>query len=159
MTGFDRTVKALRQYGLTDNEILRTLSQLCKELMGVDIGFRTISYQEKTMEERIEVILQRIGISKKLSGYGYLVRVANLYIEDPRNINKILYPMVAEEFHTTTKAVERDIRYAIHSSWEKCSTQTKEEVFGDSNIIYLNKAPSTSQFMSLMKKTLSPQHD
>ena len=67
----------------------------------------------------LQSLLRTLGITANLRGFRYLKRATELAIEDPDcllNIGKLIYNTVAQEFETTPKCVERNIRtrYKIH---------------------------------------------
>ncbi len=65
-------------------------------------------------------MLLSLGIPTKLNGYGYLREAIPLMASDPnQSITKELYPAVAKLFRCEPKNVERSIRSAIATAWEK----------------------------------------
>ena len=70
-------------------------------------------------------LLISMGIPTKLRGYGYLREAIMLMAEDPtQSITKVLYPEVAsiykrENIRIDAKHVERSIRSAIETAWER----------------------------------------
>lgn len=65
-------------------------------------------------------LLLSLSVPAGRKGYPYLVRIIELYQQDPgRSLTKDLYPTVGREFGTNRIAVERVIRSAIHTAWEQ----------------------------------------
>lgn len=68
--------------------------------------------------------LLRLGVSTKLRGYGYLREAVLLMGKDPlQSITKELYPAVAAICCATAAQVERSVRSAVASAWDRCDRQ------------------------------------
>ena len=64
----------------------------------------------------LQSLLRTLGITANLRGFRYLKRATELAIRiSILNIGKLIYNTVAQEFETTPKCVERNIRTAIDS--------------------------------------------
>ena len=69
---------------------------------------------------RISNLLLSLGIPTKLRGYAYLREAVCLFARDPgQSITKELYPAVGSTCGTTAAHVERSIRSAITSAWDR----------------------------------------
>lgn len=97
--------------------------------------------------------IQRLGVPAHIKGYHYL-RTAILYtIEDPLMINSVtkqLYPLIAEKYHTTSSRVERAIRHAIETTWERAGVDKLERFFG---CAYRGR-PTNSEFIAFISDRL-----
>lgn len=70
--------------------------------------------------DAVRDMLMALGFSTKIDGFSYLIWAIPLYIQDPdQNITKELYTAVGSRFHKSGEQVERSIRSAIHSAWER----------------------------------------
>lgn len=102
-------------------------------------------YDSKTAEQS-ERLLRSVAITGNYHGYWYLVCAADLVLEDPTRlhlITKRLYRDIAQIYKTTPGAVERGIRTAIQSGWERGSKAAFESLMG-----YLPKeCPSNAEFI------------
>lgn len=91
------------------------------------------SIDENYIEKQITAILNGTGIFPNLKGYRYL-KCALLYgykdAEMLEGVTKVLYPKIARDNKTTSDRVERAIRHAIESAWEKCSGNDFYEKMG-----------------------------
>ncbi len=68
----------------------------------------------------ISNILLHLGFATKLRGYNYLREAVLLMIRDPaQSITKELYPAVAKRCNATALQVERSMRSAIVSAWNR----------------------------------------
>lgn len=78
---------------------------------------------ENYIERKITAILNGSGIFPNLKGYKYLkCALLNGYKDEEmlEGVTKVLYPKIARINKTTSDRVERAIRHAIESAWEKC---------------------------------------
>lgn len=111
---------------------------------------------EEEMDRRASDLLHRLAMPPHLLGYKYL-KAAILHVALERkllqNVTYELYPMIAQQFHTTPSRVERAMRNAIESAWNRCRVETIEELFGYSLSDDRDK-PSNSNFIALLADRL-----
>lgn len=84
-------------------------------------------------DELIVRYLRMVSIPPHLMGYRYLKRAIEYFVECYGNrtyITKDIYPMVANDFSTTWKCVDRDIRTAIESAWIDGNMEGQHKLFG-----------------------------
>lgn len=105
-----------------------------------------------SLEIKVKDILHRLGIPAHIIGYPYLTDAIVLAVRDKNNLNKIthvLYPEVANKYGTTPSRVERAIRHAIETAWNRGDVDILIEVFG--NTISIDKGkPTNSEFIALI---------
>ena len=97
-------------------------------------------------------VIQKLGIPAHIKGYNYLrtailSSIDNIKLMDC--ITKGLYPCVAKHYDTTASRVERAIRHAIETAWNRGSTETFADFFGNSVDIYRTR-PTNSEFIALV---------
>lgn len=97
-------------------------------------------------------LLYDIGILPHLLGYKYIKKaishIANAL--DPKvlkPLNKVLYPLIAEEFETTSIRVEGAIRNAIKSAWGKNIYLDKNTIRENSILKTFDKMPTNCQLI------------
>lgn len=81
----------------------------------------------------ITKVLLSIGLSPDLKGYSYARMAIRLVLEESSMLKSItgkLYGRIAEAFQTNTKCVERNIRHAIETAWNRGNITYIEELFG-----------------------------
>ena len=92
--------------------------------------------------------LDELGISKKYTGYYYMVSILDLIVNDERSVksySREVFPKVAKLFGKTTCTVERNIRFVIQACWG-------EEICKKLKCFYVpNIKPTCCQFISLVK--------
>ena len=74
--------------------------------------------------EAIYELLYRLGATANYTGFFYAAYAVELALGDPQRLSlatKWLYPDVAKYYHTTWKAVERNIRTLIDALWRQGS--------------------------------------
>ena len=104
------------------------------------------------LETDVTNIIHEIGVPAHIKGYQYLRLAIQLSVEDMQNlhsITKVLYPSIAEAFHTTPSRVERAIRHAVEVSFSRGKMETLEEIFGYS-VNTLKGKPTNSEFIAML---------
>ena len=108
------------------------------------------------MKVVVTEIIHQIGIPAHIKGYHYLREAILLSYEDSEmleSITKLLYPTVAKEFSTTASRVERAIRHAIETAWERGDLDTIQQLFGYTVSVGKGK-PTNSEFIALITDNL-----
>ena len=85
---------------------------------------------EKTIEEKITILMFDLGISSHLKGYKYIKHAIILSMKNEEileSVTKLLYPEIAKHFGTNRASVEHAIRNAIGSGWGKSNKNNKIE--------------------------------
>ncbi|MDE6053388.1 MAG: sporulation initiation factor Spo0A C-terminal domain-containing protein [Lachnospiraceae bacterium] len=83
----------------------------------------------------------KCGFRARQKGYRYLREAVWIAYQEPEvlsSVTKRLYPEVAKRFNTTDKQVERAIRNAIETAWNKGDPESLKtffkEIYGDGTI-------------------------
>ena len=90
------------------------------------------------MERYVSKLMLELGIPAHLRGYYYLREAVLLSAKDMElvgSVTKLLYPVIARAYKTTSQRVERAIRNAIEVSWERGNPAVFEDLFGFSRVI------------------------
>lgn len=112
---------------------------------------------ENNLETSVTEILHQIGVPAHIKGYHYLREGIILAVTDSEvlgSITKILYPMVAKKFSTTSSRVERAIRHAIEVAWDRGDVEVLNSFFGYT-IHNLRGKPTNSEFIAMIADNLS----
>lgn len=107
--------------------------------------------KEYDVEMVVTDVIQKIGMPANVRGYRYVRTAVMECIEDSDCLNcitKTLYPIVAEKHKTTTSRVERAIRHAISTTWQKGNTTAMHSIFGYELSSFAK--PTNSEFISIM---------
>lgn len=119
-------LKSLLENGYTLEELVAVLDELSKyskQDIIERMTARRIQEGKKplSMQEKVVILLQEFGMPNVL-GRKYLEKAIILAYQNPellkRKIVNGLYSMVAEEYDTTPKRVERNIYTAIQTTWK-----------------------------------------
>ena len=101
----------------------------------------------------ISDLLLSLGFSTRHNGFSYLREAVVLVSKDPaQSVTKVLYPAVAHIFGCQKENVERSIRTAMDSAWERGDRQLWNRYFPDA--LY---RPSNAVFISRMAEVLLQQ--
>ncbi|ADQ14812.1 sporulation transcription factor Spo0A [Halanaerobium hydrogeniformans] len=160
--GHDQMMKKVIQLGV-DYYIMKPfdldkLAMRIRQLMEPEIeSQKSVKYQgkkEKATKQDvtalITAILHEMAIPAHIKGYHYIRHAVELVIEDMDilgAVTKKLYPMVAEEFDSTSSRVERSIRHAIEVVWDRGNQKALEKYFAN-NMQEENNKPTNSQFIA-----------
>lgn len=152
MSILEMKVDALVQFIIADDEEARraAMAKLAKlSGSGAQIG-----NQQKGRDYYGEVthVLNKLGVSTGILGYGYLRDAIIMHISDPekiRQMTKVFYPAVGAMHNTTGNRAERGIRHAIETCWDRGDLELLESYFG--NTVSPNKdKPTNREFISLV---------
>lgn len=137
-----------------------TLIERIKMFAGVN-GINRRSDLPAASQESIELmvtsIIHEIGVPAHIKGYHYLREAIILAVNDLNIINAItkeLYPTVARKFKTTPSRVERAIRHAIETAWNRGDLDTLNKFFGYT-VSNTKGKPTNSEFVAMIADKLS----
>ena len=88
---------------------------------------------QNCIDHEVVLILNSLNIPEHFKGYTYLRQAIMLSIADPELINELtkrLYPLIAENNGTTKHRVERSMRFAIETAWNKGKLPFLHQLFG-----------------------------
>lgn len=133
-------------------------SVLLNRIINVIIGKKR-SY---SIDERITTILLTCGITPHIRGYRYL-RDAIKYVyinsgEHDLKITKDIYPAVARMNQTEPSRIERGIRHAIDSAWERGKLSGVRSVIG-LELYDKSYKPTNYEFIRLISDKLLLEQD
>lgn len=107
--------------------------------------------------------LKEIGIPLNLKGHTFLVTAIEMVIEDDsiiydKRVTKELYPSIAKKYNTTYSRVERAIRHAVQTSFDRGNIVLLNKLFSYT-VDYNKGAATNSEFIATLadyfKKTNS----
>jgi two-component system response regulator (stage 0 sporulation protein A) len=85
------------------------------------------------LETDVNHILNRLQVPAHFKGFRYLKDAILMTIKDPSLVNEMtkkLYPLIAELNNINVQRVERSMRFAIESAWNKGEVEILHELFG-----------------------------
>lgn len=117
---------------------------------------RQYENKDARLEMIVTDIIHQIGIPAHIKGYHYLRKAIMLSIKEPEmleSITKLLYPTIAEAFNTSPSRVERAIRHAIETAWDRGDVDVLNNMFGYTISVGKGK-PTNSEFIALVTDNL-----
>lgn len=104
----------------------------------------------ENVEDAARAALLELGVPDKLTGYPQLVSVISIVVKDPGRLNPLqkgLYTEVAENHGTAASRVERNMRHAIETGWDRIEIEAMRAYFG-STVSPLKGQPTTGEFIA-----------
>lgn len=101
-------------------------------------------------------VIHMLGIPAHIKGYNYLREAIMLSLADSEmleSVTKLLYPTIAEMYETSPSRVERAIRHAIETSWDRGDVDFLIKMFGNTVSSGRDK-PTNSEFIALITDNL-----
>ena len=104
------------------------------------------------LERKVTSIIHEVGVPAHIKGYQYVREAIVIAVQDMDVINavtKVLYPEVARRYATTPSRVERAVRHAIETAWDRGDLETLQRYFGYT----VNSAkgkPTNSEFIAMI---------
>lgn len=130
-----------------------------KQLEGFPIMIKGDS-KAVSLEKEVTAMIHEVGVPAHIKGYQYLREAIIMTVQDMTVLNaitKVLYPTIAEKFHTTPSRVERAIRHAIEVAWSRGRMETLDNLFGYT-INYGKGKPTNSEFIALISDRIRLQY-
>ena len=118
--------------------------------------YRSPSLKEKELENNVSTLLLEFGIPAHLNGYRYLRDAIIMMIQDAnlsKFMTKVIYPDVAKKHLTTGSRVERAIRHAVETAWDRGNVEFLCKYFRNS-VAYNKDKPTNSEFICLVADKL-----
>ncbi len=113
------------------------------------------------VEDKVIKTLNYIGMPSNLLGYQYVRRAIVMVAKDEsilKNITKGLYQQIASMYHTKSCSVERAIRTAICTTWDRGNFEAQTSIFG--YVIDDAKGkPTNSEFIAEIARSVRIQSE
>ena len=104
------------------------------------------------LERLVTSIIHEVGVPAHIKGYQYVREAIILAVQDMDVINavtKVLYPEVARRYNTTPSRVERAVRHAIETAWDRGDLETLQRYFGYT-VSNTKGKPTNSEFIAMI---------
>lgn len=124
-------------------------------------GFETEQpvQKEQPVQAIVTTMLHQIGVPAHLKGYQYVREAIMLAVNNTdilTNITKGLYPTIAQAHNDKPSRVERAIRHAIETAWDRGNPDILNELFGYT-IDGCKGKPTNSEFIALIADKITLQ--
>lgn len=103
--------------------------------------------------------IKAIGITANIRGYHYLREAILLVHENFDLMSRLttsLYVSVAEKYNSTPQRVERAMRHAIETAWNKGNIEVLEDFFGYT-ILETKGKPTNGEFIAMLADKLNTE--
>lgn len=139
-----------------DGSCAKRLKQHCLTLLS-ESDPQEEAPQKPNLIRQVTDTLREIGVPAHLKGYQYLREAIVIAVNTPEVldfITKELYPQIAKKFGTTPSRVERGIRHAIETAWDRGDLKILQRYFGYT-ISNTKGKPTNSEFIALISDHLT----
>lgn len=111
-----------------------------------------INYKKLSTFEEIAEILKTLGVAPDKNGFHYLRKAIYECYQNPKlltSVTKDVYPLVGKTFDKTPNCIERSIRSAIETGWDRSDYEYTEKLFLNCIDFYRSK-PTNGEFISII---------
>lgn len=132
------------------------LEDLEKQILNTKTNKISLTEKNRELQSTISTLLHSLGVPSHIKGYEYIREGIGLMYNDPSMlgaITKEMYPKIASIYDTTSSRVERAIRHAIETSWNRGDYDLMEELFGHS-VDFDRARPTNSEFIATLADKL-----
>lgn len=154
---YNKLIAVLRKvFDMLALEREKELKEATAEMPIKNVFHREHSEEELALDEKISNVFISIGIAPNVSGYAYLREGVKIAIRNPLSINhitKVIYPQVAEMFESTPSKVERAMRHAIATAWNRGRIENLNNFLGIKIYSDLQR-PTNGEFIALIADKL-----
>ena len=169
LPGMDAIAQLRSITSLPDRPAILTIQSYASDflrgsLAGMGIGYMMarpckVANVAERIEEMLEFyscnsvpddLLRTLRIPPKLSGYRYLQSAVALLQDAPeQQVTKMLYPTLGRQFGKKPQCIERAIRNAVHSTWEKHDGRIWQQYLKSDDQGRVCR-PSNAQFLTML---------
>ncbi len=114
---------------------------------------------DRTPQEVVTQHIKAVGITANVKGYYYLRDAILMVFDDFDLISHLttdLYVRVAQKYDATPQRVERAMRHAIESAWNRGSVRVLEDFFGYT-ICDTKGKPTNGEFIAMLADKLNTE--
>lgn len=159
MSNLEMKIDALMRLCTAETEKSRAEAMAtCREMLGKSTVPGTPD-KERDMDAAIRKVLLELGVPDHLLGHQYLVTALTIAAKDQSAVSAItsyLYPTIAEQHNTTGSKVERTIRHAIESAWDRGDLEVLAKYFGNTVSRHKGK-PTNREFIARISNVVRAQ--
>ena len=104
------------------------------------------------LQRQVTAVIHEVGVPAHIKGDQYVREAIIIAVQDMDVINavtKVLYPEVARRYNTTPSRVERAVRHAIETAWDRGDLETLQRYFGYT-VSNTKGKPTNSEFIAMI---------
>lgn len=128
------------------------IEELLEDLREIKQKRSIYDYHKLPVYDKISDILKKLGISPDKNGFHYLRKAIYECYNNPMlmsNITKGIYPLVSTTFNKKESCIERSIRSAIETGWDRGNFEYSTELFSNCVDFYKSK-PTNGEFVAVI---------
>lgn len=128
------------------------INELIYSLKEIKSKNEKYNYQKISVYDKVAEMLKKLGIAPDKNGFHYLRKaIYECYMEPSllTSITKEIYPMLAESFSKKESCIERSIRSAIETGWDRGNYEYSNELF-QSCVDYYKTKPTNGEFIAII---------
>lgn len=128
------------------------INELLYSLKAIKSKKEKYNYQKISVYDKVAEMLKKLGIAPDKNGFHYLRKaIYECYMEPSllTSITKEIYPMLAESFSKKESCIERSIRSAIETGWDRGNYEYSNELF-QSCVDYYKTKPTNGEFIAII---------
>lgn len=151
----DKVMEEANSYGI-NYYMLKPLNFMNLEKRILNMNVRPQHSKNFNQEIVLTDMLHNLGIPSHIRGYQYIKDGIHIIYKNNHAISYItkdVYPEIARKYNTTPTRVERAIRHAIETSWNRGDINLMEEIFGNSLNVNRDK-PTNAEYLTTIADRL-----
>lgn len=128
------------------------ISDLLISIKAIAEKNKVFDYQKVDIYDKISGILKNLGIAPDKNGFHYLRKAIYECYKKPElltSITKQIYPLVSKSFSKKESCIERSIRSAIETGWDRGNYEYCEELFSHC-LDYDKSKPTNGEFIAII---------
>ncbi|MGI6161341.1 MAG: sporulation transcription factor Spo0A [Christensenellales bacterium] len=107
---------------------------------------------QPSLSQHVMRLLNQVGMQHNLKGHKYLMEAIKMAVENNGELKGMtlsVYPEIAKKFNTEPSRVERAMRHAIETAWNRGPIENKNQLFGYTINAQKGK-PTNSEFIAML---------
>lgn len=128
------------------------VEELIISLQAIKTKAEKYNYQKITTYDKISEMLKKLGIAPDKNGFHYLRKAIYECYLNPNlltSITKEIYPLVSKSFSKKESCIERSIRSAIETGWDRGNYEYSNDLFSNC-IDYYKTKPTNGEFIAII---------
>lgn len=128
------------------------IDELLLSLVEIKNKNEKYNYLKIDTYEKIAEMLKKLGIAPDKNGFHYLRKaIYECYINPTllTSITKEIYPLVSKSFSKKESCIERSIRSAIETGWDRGNYEYSNELFSNC-VDYYKTKPTNGEFIAIL---------
>lgn len=128
------------------------IEELITSLQFIKLKSEKYNYQKISTYDKISEILKKLGIAPDKNGFHYLRKAIYECYLNPNlltSITKEIYPLVSKSFSKKESCIERSIRSAIETGWDRGNYEYSNDLFSNC-IDYYKTKPTNGEFIAII---------